>query len=72
VIERRHLAAGATKAVDAIAQRARAQGSDRVEVRVGDRTAAVRWGPGDLVYYLKDPAQILEGTLDFDDALTLP
>ena len=46
VIERRALPPGATKAVDAIAQRARAQGATRVQVRVGDRTAAVRWGPG--------------------------
>jgi hypothetical protein len=71
VIERRALPSGATKAVDAIAQRAGAQGATRVQVRVGDRTAAVRWGPG-LVYYLNEPADLLEGSLDFDDALSLP
>jgi hypothetical protein len=73
VIERRRLAAGATAAIDAIEQRGRAQGAQRVQVRVGDRTAAVRWGAGpDLVYYLKEPAKVLEGDLDFEDALTLP
>jgi hypothetical protein len=73
VIDRRALPPGATKAIDAIAQRARAQGATRPQVRVGDRTAAVRWGPGpDLVYYLKDPAEMLEGDLEFEDALTLP
>ena len=73
VIERRRLPAGATDAVDAIAQRARAQGAERVSVRVGDRTAAVRWGPGpDLVYFLKEPAELLEGGPDFEDALVLP
>lgn len=73
VIERRHLPAGATTAIDAIAQRARAQGFERASVRVGDRTGAVRWGPGpDLVYFLKEPAEVLEGDLDFADALILP
>ncbi len=70
VIERRRLAAGATASVDAIAQRARAQGATRVQVRVGDRAGAVRWGPGDLVYYLREPAEILAGDLAFEDALT--
>jgi hypothetical protein len=70
VIERRRLAAGATAGVDAIARRA---GAQRVTVRVGDRNAAVRWGPGpDLVYFIKEPAQLLEGDLSFEDALTLP
>jgi hypothetical protein len=33
----------------------------------------VRWGSGpDLVYFLKEPAEILEGDLDFADALTVP
>ena len=72
VIERRPIGAQATAAVDAIAERARAQGSDRVQVRVGDRTAAVRWGPGDLVYFLKQPAQLLDGDLEFENALVLP
>jgi hypothetical protein len=73
VIERRDLPAGATAAVDAIAQRARAQGAERITVRVGDRTAAVRWGPGpDLVYFLKEPAELLEGDREFEDSLTLP
>jgi len=73
VIERRRLAAGATAGVDAIAQRARAQGAERLQVRVGDRTAAVRWGPGpDLVYFLNEPSEVLEGKSDFEDALKLP
>jgi len=73
VIERRRLAAGATAGIDAIAKRARGQGADRVTVRVGDRTAAVRWGQGpDLVYFLKEPAKLLEGGLDFEHALMLP
>jgi hypothetical protein len=73
VIERRHLSAGATAGVDAIAQRARAQGNQHVTVRVGDRTAAVRWGAGpELVYFLKEPAEVLEGDIDFEDALILP
>ena len=73
VIERRGLAAGATAGVDAIAQRARAQGAQRVQIRVGDHTAAVRWGAGtDFVYFLREPAEILEGKLQFEDALTLP
>ena len=73
VIDRRTLAPGSTKGVDAIAQRARAQGASRAQVRVGDRGAAVRWGPGpELVYYLKDPADLLEGEIEFADALSLP
>jgi hypothetical protein len=73
VIERRALAPGATKAIDAIAARARAQGAARATVRVGDRGALVRWGPGpDLAYYLKEPAELLEGDLDFEDSLSLP
>jgi hypothetical protein len=73
VIERRALAPGATKAVDEIARRAEAQGAARAQVRVGDRTAAVRWGPGsNLVYYLNKPFDLLEGRVDFDDALSLP
>jgi Matrixin len=71
VIERRALPPGSTKAVDEIAQRARAQGARSVLVRVGDHTAAVRWTP-DLKYYLKEPANLLEGDLAFEDALTLP
>ena len=73
VIERRRLSAGATDAVDGIARRARAQGADRVQIRVGDRTAAVRWGSGPgLVYFLKEPAEVLEGDLEFEDSLTVP
>jgi len=73
VIERRALPPGSTKPVDAIAQRALAQGATRAQVRVGDRTAAVRWGPGpDLVYYLREPAKLLEGDLEYEDALSLP
>lgn len=73
VIERRRLADGATAAVDAIAARGRARGGDRITVRVGDRTAAVRWGSGpDLVYYLRDPAELLEGEREFEDSLSLP
>ena len=73
VLERRRLAPGATAAVDAIAQRAGAPGGTRAAIRVGDRAAAVRWGPGpELVYYLRDPQQILEGDLEFSDALDLP
>jgi hypothetical protein len=73
VIERRALAPGATQAIDAMAQRARALGARRVTVRVGDRGAVVRWGPGpELAYYLKEPAKLLDGDVDFADALTLP
>ena len=73
VIERRALAPGATRATDAIAERAQAEGAQRALVRVGDRAAAVRWGPGpDLVYYLKEPAEILDGNTEFADALSLP
>jgi len=73
VIERRRLAPGATRQIDEIAQRARAQGAVRVKVRVGDRAAAVRWGPGpDLVYFLKEPAKILDKHLEFGEALTIP
>ena len=73
VLERRRLAQGATAETDAIAERALAQGETRAQIRVGDRAAAVRWGPGpDLVYYLNDPAEILEGDRDFEDALDLP
>jgi matrixin len=73
VIERRALPPGSTRDVDAIAQRARAQGAERALVRVGDRGAAVRWGPGnDLVYYMREPSKILEGDLEFTDALSLP
>src|SRR5262249_9237224 len=72
VIERRALAPGATKGPDAIAARAREQGATRVTVRTGDHSVAVRWGPGpDLVYYLKEPAKLLERDLDFEDALVL-
>ena len=70
VIERRALAPGATKAIDAIAARARAQGATHAIVRVGDHTAAVRWTP-ELKYYLKEPADLLEGDLDFEDALSV-
>jgi hypothetical protein len=73
VIERRRLADGATASIDAIAARGRAQGAESITVRVGDHTAAVRWGPGpDLVYFLRDPAELLEGEIEFDDSLTLP
>ena len=73
LLERRKLAQGATAQTDAIAERGLAQGATRVSIRVGDRAAAVRWGPGpDLVYYLNDPSEILEGSLDFEDALDLP
>ena len=73
VIERRALAHGATAAVDAIAERARAQGGERALVRVGDRSAVVRWGPGtDLAYYVKDPGKILAHDLDFADSISLP
>jgi hypothetical protein len=73
LLERRRLAQGATAETDAIAERALAQGETRAQIRVGDRAAAVRWGPGpDLVYYLNDPAEILEASLDFEDALDLP
>src|SRR5262249_44464065 len=68
VIERRALAAGATKSVDAIAQRARAQGAPRALVRVGDHTAAVRFGPGDLAYYLSEPSKLLDHKIEFADA----
>jgi hypothetical protein len=73
VLERRPLAPGATAAVDAIAQRGGAAGGSRAAIRVGDRAAAVRWGPGpELVYYLRDPQEILDGDLEFADALDLP
>jgi hypothetical protein len=71
VIERRALPPGSTKAVDALAQRAREQGATRALVRVGDRSAAVRWGPG-LVYYLNEPRKLLDRKRDFEDALSLP
>jgi Matrixin len=72
VIERRALAPGATKAIDAIATRARAQGATRATVRVGDHSAAVRWGSGsDLVYYLREPAKLLGHDLEFEDALVV-
>src|SRR5262249_32099045 len=45
VIERRPLAPGAAKQGDEVARRARAEGADRVQVRVGDHAASVRWGP---------------------------
>jgi hypothetical protein len=73
LIERRQLAQGATAETDAIAERALAQGETHVQIRVGDRAAAVRWGAGpDLVYYLNDPGDLLEGSLEFEDALDLP
>src|SRR5262249_48648331 len=73
VIERRALGPGSTKAVDEIAERGRAQGATRAQVRVGDRTAAVRWGSGpDLVYYLNEPAKLLQKKEEFEEALTLP
>src|SRR5205814_1588486 len=65
VIQARPLAPGATKAVDAIAERAQAQGNARAIVRVGDHAAAVRWGPGpELVYYLSEPVDLLDGKKD--------
>jgi hypothetical protein len=73
LLERRRLPKGATAATDAIAERALAQGEARAQIRVGDRAAAVRWGSSpDLVYYVNDPSEILEGSLDFEDALDVP
>jgi len=70
VIERRPLAAGATRAVDEIARRAQEQGAARALVRVGDRTAAVRWGSGpNLVYYLRNPVDLLARTREMDPSI---
>jgi matrixin len=73
LLERRKLGQGATAQTDAIAERGVAQGATRVSIRVGDRAAAVRWGTApDLVYYVNDPAKILDGKLGFEKALAVP
>jgi Matrixin len=68
VVERRPLAPGATAAVDAGAARAEASGLSVAAVRVGDRGAWIRWG-SDFEYFLRNPAELVSGELEFEQSL---
>ncbi len=71
VVARRALGRGSTAEPDRLGAAARRLGAAALEVRVGDRAARIGWeGPGrKLAYYLREPSEVLAGTLDFERAL---
>ena len=72
-VETRRLPRGASAPVDAIAQRALEAGAQSVWLQLGDRAQETRWGPDpSLVYYLKDPAELVMGSSSLRQALSLP
>jgi len=73
VIERRALAPGATRRIDAAAARARAAGREGARVRVGDGSVRIAWGPEPTFeYYLRDPVQLIRGEAEFSESLLPP
>jgi hypothetical protein len=67
----RALAPGATEGVDAIARRAAAEGRTAAVLQLGDRGLRTAWGPEpELVYYLRDPRELIANELEFEDAVT--